>query len=336
MSVTGTTWALELLYQMQHLGQPDDQRENLGRTYPHIEEAILGDKPSLDVALERGKNLLGIKTHLDSSFFSRQLQNPETCPRFLVFARNPKDTLVSFYYFHRWLTAFGFDHPFEVFFEMFKQDAIVYGNSIDYAASWWKYRDHPRVHFVKYEDMLDDPTSNITEIGSFLGYFLTKEEVSHIKEKTSFSAMKTRGADVLFSAPEALSQNSQFFRKGVKGDWRNVLTQEMSDYVDEVAKQRCPKGLHLMNKTQFISRPFGMGVSNHRFYNLNKTDVPDIVEELFCTYYSNVIMSAMASQITGVSIVCSSICFDADQRKHQSSASLAFVRGIHRWLKRDQ
>ena len=39
----------------------------------------------------------------------------------------------------------------------------------------------------------------------------------------------------------------------------------------------------------------------------------------------------MASQITGVSSVCSTVCSGADQRKHQSSASLAFVRGLHRW-----
>ena len=42
-------------------------------------------------------------------------------------------------------------------------------------------------------------------------------------------------------------------------------------------------------------------------------------------------MSAIASQITGVSIVYSTVCSGADQTKHQSSASLAFVRGIHRW-----
>ena len=44
-------------------------------------------------------------------------------------------------------------------------------------------------------------------------------------------------------------------------------------------------------------------------------------------HYSDVIMSAMASQITGVLIVCTTVCSGADQ----SSASLAFVRGIHRW-----
>ena len=42
-------------------------------------------------------------------------------------------------------------------------------------------------------------------------------------------------------------------------------------------------------------------------------------------------MSLMASEITGVSIVYPTVCSGADQRKHQSYASMAFVRGIHRW-----
>ena len=49
------------------------------------------------------------------------------------------------------------------------------------------------------------------------------------------------------------------------------------------------------------------------------------------TPYYDVIMSAMASQITSVSIVCSTVGSGADQRQHQSSASLAFVWGINRW-----
>ena len=42
-------------------------------------------------------------------------------------------------------------------------------------------------------------------------------------------------------------------------------------------------------------------------------------------------MNAMAFQIAGVSIVCSTVGSGADQRKQQSSASLVFVRGIRRW-----
>ena len=47
-------------------------------------------------------------------------------------------------------------------------------------------------------------------------------------------------------------------------------------------------------------------------------------------HYSDVIMSVMASQITCVSIVCTTVTSAADQTKHQSSALLASVRGIHR------
>ena len=45
--------------------------------------------------------------------------------------------------------------------------------------------------------------------------------------------------------------------------------------------------------------------------------------------YSDIIMSTMASQITSLTIVYSTVYSGASQRKPQSSASLAFVRGIH-------
>ena len=53
-------------------------------------------------------------------------------------------------------------------------------------------------------------------------------------------------------------------------------------------------------------------------------------------HYTDVIMTTMASQITSLTIVYSTVYSDADQRKHQSSASLAFVWGIHRdrWIPR--
>ena len=48
-------------------------------------------------------------------------------------------------------------------------------------------------------------------------------------------------------------------------------------------------------------------------------------------HYNDVMTSAIAYQINGLTIVYSTVYSDADQRKHQSSVSLAFVRGIHRW-----
>ena len=52
-------------------------------------------------------------------------------------------------------------------------------------------------------------------------------------------------------------------------------------------------------------------------------------EESLNYHYNDVIMGTIASQITSLTIVYSASYANADQRKHQSSASLAFVRGIH-------
>ena len=55
------------------------------------------------------------------------------------------------------------------------------------------------------------------------------------------------------------------------------------------------------------------------------------VDFTHCAHYNDVIMSAMASQISSLMIVYSTVYSGSDKRKHQSSASLTFVCGIHRW-----
>ena len=60
------------------------------------------------------------------------------------------------------------------------------------------------------------------------------------------------------------------------------------------------------------------------------TVIPLTVGQMW-EHYNDVIMGAMASQTTSLIIVYSTLYSGTDQRKHQSSPSLAFVRGIHRW-----
>ena len=48
------------------------------------------------------------------------------------------------------------------------------------------------------------------------------------------------------------------------------------------------------------------------------------------SHYDDVIMTMLPSQITSLTVVYSIVYSGANQRKHQSSASLAFVREIHR------
>ena len=48
-------------------------------------------------------------------------------------------------------------------------------------------------------------------------------------------------------------------------------------------------------------------------------------------HYNDVIMSMTASQITSLTVVYSTVYSGTDQRKHQGSTTLAFVKGIHQW-----
>ena len=57
----------------------------------------------------------------------------------------------------------------------------------------------------------------------------------------------------------------------------------------------------------------------------------NVCEESSVKHYNDVIIGTMASQITNLTIIFSTVYSGADHRKYQSSASLAFVRGIHRW-----
>ena len=74
---------------------------------------------------------------------------------------------------------------------------------------------------------------------------------------------------------------------------------------------------------------FGLTHCN-KFYFCYSWNLFTLANGYHCDHYDDVTMGTIASQITSLTIVYSTVYSDADQRKHQSSASLAFVWGIHR------
>ena len=100
-------------------------------------------------------------------------------------------------------------------------------------------------------------------------------------------------------------------------------------------------GFLLRNTNQIFTKPDDRNNkgNSHQIRLIQKSR-----KTLFCPYlfthftnpsyilhFSDVIVGAVGSQITSFAIVYSTVYSGADQRKLQSSASLAFVRGIHRW-----
>ena len=101
---------------------------------------------------------------------------------------------------------------------------------------------------------------------------------------------------------------------------RNAIIYQLSYYNESlVCRKDC-----LLTNTSFLSP-----------YHLQSVDCPSAwpgsIHFLHQRiHYDDIIMSAIASQITSLTIVYSIVYSDADQGKHQSSPSLAFVWGLHR------
>ena len=88
--------------------------------------------------------------------------------------------------------------------------------------------------------------------------------------------------------------------------------------------------------TQFWSSSLmSYGVTRGPFY---QHELPFITawrsDYIVYKHYNDIIMTTIVSQITSLTVVYSTVYSDADQRKHQSSASLAFVWGVSRWIPR--
>ena len=80
-----------------------------------------------------------------------------------------------------------------------------------------------------------------------------------------------------------------------------------------------------------MEQPCGMWINGSHLPRNDDMRTKSVTTPPAYSHYNDVIMSASASQITSIMSVYSTVYSGADQRKHQNSVSLAFVRGIHRW-----
>ena len=135
-----------------------------------------------------------------------------------------------------------------------------------------------------------------------------------------------------------------------RSEWVNPLWQSVANYVSNLGQHwlrywlvACSAPGYDLNNDDLLSiGPLGTNfsdiqtdihfVTEHEFESVSDVTMKYIMkEQQLVPHYSDVIMRAMASQVTSLTIVYSTVYSGAAQRKHQSSASVAFVWGIHRW-----
>ncbi|KAK7095855.1 sulfotransferase 1A1-like [Littorina saxatilis] len=155
--------------------------------------------------------------------------------RLVLVYRNPKDVAVSLYNHHRKLSQYyEYEGTFADWLEMFLDGRVDYGSWFDYVKSWEKvfYSDAPNpVHLIKYEDMKENPVSEIKRLAEFLGVTPDPELIKKIADKCEFSKMAE-------DKKPHQEHTEIMFRKGVVGDWKNTFTVAQSEAFDAILKER--------------------------------------------------------------------------------------------------
>lgn len=96
-------------------------------------------------------------------------------------------------------------------------------------------RKQPNVLFLKYEDLKKDLKKVIRQIAKFLNRDLNQEDVEKLANHLSFDSMQKNPAlnrEKMIKLKGHLSNldcEAKFFRKGITGDYKNVMDSETVD-----------------------------------------------------------------------------------------------------------
>ncbi|ELU03683.1 hypothetical protein CAPTEDRAFT_126279 [Capitella teleta] len=239
---SGTTWMGEILRQIRKFNAEAKGLE-VSMIIPYIELDV-PHIPSLKGQEESLPDPRIIKTHLPYEFMKQKVE--EEGLKVVVVLREPKDTITSFYYHYCMNMHFSYPGNFHQFFELVRQDRLHYGNLFRLARDWWQARHLRNVLVVKYEEMKKDINEVVRRVAQFVEIPLDAEAEGSIVERCSLDAMRESIAKAdKDKHGKSLIDVDKFLRKGIVGDWKNHMTRDEVDFVDEcVHKYYEPVGLN--------------------------------------------------------------------------------------------
>lgn len=254
---SGTTWLKAIAFALLTRDRFDLPDHSLLVTGPHdcvpfIEYFDYQKYPSSDIKTLSSPRLLA--THLPYSLLPKSVTDLGC--RMIYICRNPKDVLVSLWHFTKKLRYKNLPPlTLEDAFDLFCKGISYRGPVWDHVIGYYKtsLETPNKVSFLKYEDMKREPLGYLEIISEFMGTPFTLEEkkkgvAEEIVKLCSFDSISELEVNMtgIHQVNSNLEINNQlFFRKGQMGDWRNYLTMDMSQRLDQIMVEKFgPFGLN--------------------------------------------------------------------------------------------
>ncbi|XP_017561183.1 cytosolic sulfotransferase 3-like isoform X1 [Pygocentrus nattereri] len=235
----GTTWVsyvLDLLY-FSKLGPERQNSLPIFLRVPFLDGAFPGLPTGVELADMLPTTPRLIKTHLPVQLVPKSFWE-QNC-RVIYTARNAKDNAVSYYHFNRMNMGQPDPGDWSTFLQTFMDGKTVFGPWYDHVCGYWeKKQTHSNIHYMFFEDMVEDTGREVERLCSFLGSSTSAEEKERITKATQFDAMKQNKMTNYSTVPVMDSKISPFMRKGKVGDWKNHFTVAQNEQFDEHYKQK--------------------------------------------------------------------------------------------------
>ncbi|KAG5527753.1 hypothetical protein RHGRI_028634 [Rhododendron griersonianum] len=243
---TGTTWLKSLLYSIINRSSIDQ----LARNHPHqlvpqLELQVYGPQwsfapPNFPSPCTSPSNRI-FGTHLPYQIFGK-IANSSDC-RVVYVARNPKDTLVSFWHMvNTTEMAKRAPWPLEDAVDKFCDGFLPFGPYYEHVLGYQKESiERPKkFFFITYEELQSDTKTHVKKLAEFLGCpFDNEEQVEEVVRSCSIETLRNhevnKSSDVSKFFPLPLNS---FFRKGHVGDHKNYLTKDMIERIDGITSEK--------------------------------------------------------------------------------------------------
>nr|XP_014707665.2 sulfotransferase 2A1-like isoform X1 [Equus asinus] len=230
---SGTNWLVEIVCLICSKGDPK-----------WIQSVPIWDR-SPWVETEYGYNSLKdkegprlISSHLPIQLIPKSLFNSKAKVIYLI--RNPRDVLISGYFF--WRTSYFVKkaESLKEYFEWFIKGNVPFGSWFDHIHGWMSMKGKENFLILSYEELKWDTRSTVDKICQFLGRKLEPEEMNSLLKNSSFQVMKENNMSNLSLLRGQFfdEKNGILLRKGITGDWKNHITVAQAEAFDKIFQEK--------------------------------------------------------------------------------------------------
>ncbi|XP_062255313.1 sulfotransferase 2B1-like [Platichthys flesus] len=218
---SGTIWMQEILPLVLNGGDLKPIQ-----TIPNFERMPWLEEIKLSIVVDQLKSPRALVTHFPYHLMPASFHTSKAKVIYVV--RNPKDVLVSSYYFHQMASFLEDPGTFDEFKEKFLDGRVMFGKWTDHVKSWRHTELTDRIMYISYEEMVQDLPASLRRLSGFLGTNLSEDTIQKIAEHCTFKTMKNNNMSNFSLLPKKFmdSDKSPFFRKGIAGDWKKHFSSE--------------------------------------------------------------------------------------------------------------